>query len=172
MKAARILRFGPPNVITIEDVPRPEPGAGQLLVRVKAAGIGNWDVLTREGKLHQPLPLILGGELSEIAEAVLPLEDAHIETRCSVVPHTNAEDRPKHRNVAGRAPPHSGGTTQLWSNERYRATRRHRRYLCLFCLIEPTPRVWFHAVEENSMKSIRRRDSVAPRLSCAWFPYG
>ena len=33
MKAARIQRFGPPNVITIEELPRPEPAAGQLLVR-------------------------------------------------------------------------------------------------------------------------------------------
>jgi NADPH:quinone reductase-like Zn-dependent oxidoreductase len=68
MKAARVLRFGPPEVIGIEDLPRPAPAAGQLLVRVKAAGVGNWDALTREGKLHQPLPLILGFELSGIVE--------------------------------------------------------------------------------------------------------
>lgn len=68
MKAARVLRFGPPNVIVIEDVPRPGPAAEQLLVRVKAAGVGNWDALTREGKLHQPLPLVLGFELSGIVE--------------------------------------------------------------------------------------------------------
>lgn len=41
-----------------------------MLVRVKAAGVGNWDALTREGKLHQPLPLILGCELSGIVEAI------------------------------------------------------------------------------------------------------
>jgi len=57
MKAARILRFGPPNVITVDDLPRAEPAAGQLLVRVKAAGVGNWGALTREGKFQQPLPL-------------------------------------------------------------------------------------------------------------------
>ncbi len=68
MKAARVLRFGPPDAIVIEDLPQPEPAAGQLLVRVKAAGVGNWDALTREGKLHQPLPLILGFELSGIVE--------------------------------------------------------------------------------------------------------
>ena len=50
MKAARVLRFGPPNVIINDDLPRPEPAAGQLLVRVKAAGVGNWDALIREGK--------------------------------------------------------------------------------------------------------------------------
>jgi NADPH:quinone reductase-like Zn-dependent oxidoreductase len=71
MKAARVLQFGPPSVITNVDLPRPEPAAGQLLVRVKAAGVGNWDALVREGKIAQePLPLILGYELSGIVEAI------------------------------------------------------------------------------------------------------
>src|SRR5215471_20742068 len=71
MKAARVLRFGPPNVITNEDMPKPEPGAGQLLVRVKAAGVGDWDALIREGKVElEPLPLILGSELSGIIEGI------------------------------------------------------------------------------------------------------
>jgi NADPH:quinone reductase-like Zn-dependent oxidoreductase len=71
MKAARVLRFGPPSVSTNDDVPQPEPGAGQLLVRVKAAGVGNWDALIREGKVElQPLPIILGAELSGIVEAI------------------------------------------------------------------------------------------------------
>src|SRR5262249_35644106 len=71
MNAARVLRFGPPNVITNEDVPKPEPGAGQLLVRVKAAGVGHWDALIREGKVQlQPLPLTLGSELSGIIEGI------------------------------------------------------------------------------------------------------
>ena len=71
MKAARVLRFGPPSVITIDDLPRPEPGAGQLLVRVMAAGVGNWDALIREGKGEfQPLPLVLGAELSGVVEAI------------------------------------------------------------------------------------------------------
>ena len=71
MKAARILRFGPPSVITNDELPRPKPAAGRLLVRVKAAGVGNWDALVREGKIPQePLPLILGYELSGIVEAV------------------------------------------------------------------------------------------------------
>ena len=72
MKAARVLRFGPPSVIKDDDLPRPEAAAGQLLVRVKAAGVGPWDALVREGKsgLRQPLPLILGSELSGIVEQI------------------------------------------------------------------------------------------------------
>jgi NADPH:quinone reductase-like Zn-dependent oxidoreductase len=73
MKAARVLQFGPPNVIINDDLPRPEPGAGQLLVRIKAAGVGNWDALIREGKVElEPLPIILGSELSGIVEAIGP----------------------------------------------------------------------------------------------------
>ena len=73
MKAARVLQFGPPSVIRNDDAPQPEPGVGQLLVRVKAAGVGNWDALIREGKVElQPLPLILGSELSGIVEAIGP----------------------------------------------------------------------------------------------------
>jgi NADPH:quinone reductase-like Zn-dependent oxidoreductase len=73
MKAARVLQFGPPSVIRNDDAPKPEPGVGQLLVRVKAAGVGNWDALIREGKVElQPLPLILGSELSGIVEAIGP----------------------------------------------------------------------------------------------------
>ena len=40
MKAARIHEFGPPSVIVIEDVPRPTPGPGEVLVRVAATGVG------------------------------------------------------------------------------------------------------------------------------------
>jgi NADPH:quinone reductase-like Zn-dependent oxidoreductase len=71
MKAARVLQFGPPGVITNDDAPQPKAGAEQLLVRVKAAGVGNWDALIREGKVElQPLPIILGSELSGIVEAI------------------------------------------------------------------------------------------------------
>src|SRR5215831_14631402 len=38
MKAVRIQEFGPPGVIRIDDLPRPEPGPGELLIRVSAAG--------------------------------------------------------------------------------------------------------------------------------------
>ena len=71
MKAAQVLQFGPPSVIINAELPRPEPAVGQLLVRVKAAGVGNWDALVREGKLpNEHLPLVLGYELAGIVEAI------------------------------------------------------------------------------------------------------
>jgi NADPH:quinone reductase-like Zn-dependent oxidoreductase len=73
MKAARVLRFGPPSVVQIDEVPRPSRGRGQLLVRVEAAGVGNWDALFREGESKlEPLPIILGSDISGTVEALGP----------------------------------------------------------------------------------------------------
>ena len=74
MRAARIHRFGPPSVIVIDDVSRPVPGHGEILVRVAAAGVGPWDALIREGKskVSPPPPLTLGSDLSGVVEAVGP----------------------------------------------------------------------------------------------------
>lgn len=74
MKAARILRFGPPDVIVIDQLPRPQPGDGQLLVRVKAAGVGPWDALIREGKsaVSPPLPMTLGSDFAGVVEGMGP----------------------------------------------------------------------------------------------------
>jgi NADPH:quinone reductase-like Zn-dependent oxidoreductase len=74
MKAARILQFGPPSVIVSDDLERPKPGHGQLLVHVKAAGVGPWDALIREGKsaVSPAPPLILGSDLSGIVAEIGP----------------------------------------------------------------------------------------------------
>ena len=45
MKVARIHNFGGPEVIVLEDVPRPMPATGDVLVRVAAAGVAPWDAL-------------------------------------------------------------------------------------------------------------------------------
>jgi len=58
MKAARIHQFGPPDVILIEEIPRPTPGPGAVLVRVGAAGVGPWDALIREKKSEVPAALL------------------------------------------------------------------------------------------------------------------
>ena len=71
MKANRIHVFGGPEVILFEDIPRPAPGTGEVLVRVHAAGVGPWDAQVRAGHsvLPQPLPLTLGADLAGIVEA-------------------------------------------------------------------------------------------------------
>ncbi|MGD0107666.1 MAG: alcohol dehydrogenase catalytic domain-containing protein, partial [Rhodopila sp.] len=73
-KASRIHRFGGPEVITLEDMIPPGPGDGEVLVRVKAAGVGPWDAWVRAGSsvLPQPLPLTLGSDISGIVETAGP----------------------------------------------------------------------------------------------------
>ena len=72
MKAVRIDRFGGPDVVEVQDVPVPEPGAGEVLVRVEAAGVAPWDAIIREGKskVSPPPPLTLGSDLAGKAERV------------------------------------------------------------------------------------------------------
>src|SRR5215470_3555230 len=74
MKAARIHQFGPPEVVVIDDLSRPNPDKGDLLVRVKAAGVGPWDALIREGKskVSPRPPLTLGSDLSGVVETIGP----------------------------------------------------------------------------------------------------
>ena len=61
MKAIRIATFGGPDVMKYEDAPIPEPGPGEALVRVYAAGVNPIDWKTCEGRLegrvhHPPVP--------------------------------------------------------------------------------------------------------------------
>ena len=66
MMAWRVHEFGPPNIMRFEQVPRPSPGPGEVLVKIHAAGVGPWDRWIRAGRsaLPQPLPLTLGSDLS------------------------------------------------------------------------------------------------------------
>src|SRR6266851_4425615 len=72
MRAARIHSYGDPTGVKIEQAPRPEPGRGQVLVRVKAAGVNALDWMVAEGKarswLDHRLPLTLGWELAGTVE--------------------------------------------------------------------------------------------------------
>ena len=72
MKAGRVHHFGPPNVIAIDEIPRPVPGKCELVVRVAAAGVGPWDALIREGKsvVRPSLPIILGSDLAGVVDSV------------------------------------------------------------------------------------------------------
>ena len=51
MKAVLLSAFGGPDSLEIRDVPTPTPKAGEVLVRVQAAGICHHDILHRAGKL-------------------------------------------------------------------------------------------------------------------------
>src|SRR5438128_3442006 len=72
MKAIRIHNYGGPEVLNYEDAPRPQPQAGEVLVRVHAAGVNPIDWKVREGHakdfLPHKFPLILGWDLSGVVE--------------------------------------------------------------------------------------------------------
>jgi len=72
MKAIRIHNYGGPEVLKYEDAPRPEPQAGEVLVRVHAAGVNPIDWKVREGHMKDfwphKFPLILGWDLSGVVE--------------------------------------------------------------------------------------------------------
>jgi NADPH:quinone reductase-like Zn-dependent oxidoreductase len=59
VRAALIHETGPPDVIRIEELPDPEPGEGEVLVRVEAAGVNRFDVNQRAGGASS-FPLVLG----------------------------------------------------------------------------------------------------------------
>jgi NADPH:quinone reductase-like Zn-dependent oxidoreductase len=56
MKAVQFDEYGPVEVLDVRDVPVPEPGPGQVLIRVKAAGINPGEAKIREGALHDLWP--------------------------------------------------------------------------------------------------------------------
>ncbi|GAA3365579.1 NADP-dependent oxidoreductase [Streptomyces antimycoticus] len=78
MKAIRLHEFGGPQVMRHEEAPVPEPGPGEVLVRVHAVGINPPDWYAREGMPNVPaelkppmdLPLIPGTDVSGVVEAV------------------------------------------------------------------------------------------------------
>jgi NADPH2:quinone reductase len=64
MKAAAVDRFGPPSLLRLHTLPVPEPGPGEVLIALRAAGVGSWDADIRKGKWRAPgrarFPLIPG----------------------------------------------------------------------------------------------------------------
>jgi NADPH2:quinone reductase len=73
MKAIRIHSLGGPEVLVLEEVPDPEPGEGQAVVRVEAAGLNYVDVYFRTGLYKTAaLPFIPGQEAAGTVAAVGP----------------------------------------------------------------------------------------------------
>jgi NADPH:quinone reductase-like Zn-dependent oxidoreductase len=64
MKAAALTRFGGPSVISVRELPVPEPGPGEVLVALDTAGVGVWDQAIRRGEWRPPgrprFPLVPG----------------------------------------------------------------------------------------------------------------
>ncbi|MDQ2910236.1 MAG: zinc-binding dehydrogenase [Actinomycetota bacterium] len=68
MKAIRIHEDGGPEVLRYEDAPDPEPGTGEVLVRLRAASLNHLDLWIRKGLPSVPKPRILGADGAGIRE--------------------------------------------------------------------------------------------------------
>lgn len=76
MKAVVIAQHGGPEVLQVQEVPQPEPGTGEVLIRVEAAGVNRADVVQRMG-LYPPPPgaseipgLEVAGTVAALGEGV------------------------------------------------------------------------------------------------------
>ncbi|MFB6305126.1 MAG: NADPH:quinone reductase [Haloferacaceae archaeon] len=71
MRAARYHEFGGSDVLTVEDAPKPEPGPGEALVEVRAAGVNPIDAKLREGVVSPApdLPHVAGVDLAGVVRA-------------------------------------------------------------------------------------------------------
>ena len=81
MRAVRFHEYGDPSVLRVDEVPRPRPGAGEVLIEVRAAGVNPIDWKLRSGQLQAFLPvelpyvpgIDLAGTVSELGPGVLEL---------------------------------------------------------------------------------------------------
>lgn len=73
MRAIVVQSLGDPDVLELAEAPRPEPGPGQVLVRLHAAGVSFSDTERRRGAYRRPdLPWIPGSEGAGVVEGVGP----------------------------------------------------------------------------------------------------
>jgi NADPH:quinone reductase len=66
MQVITVSKFGGPEVLEVGQADLPEPGPGEVLVRVLAAGVGPWDVSLRRGGYSGSLPYVPGGEFAGV----------------------------------------------------------------------------------------------------------
>jgi len=94
VKAVRIHEDGGPEVLRYEDVPDPEPGGGEVLVALRAAGLNHLDVWVRRGLPSVPKPRILGADAAGVvAELGSGVEGFAIGERVVVNPGIPHGDR-------------------------------------------------------------------------------
>ncbi len=72
MKAVRLHETGGPEVLQLDEVPTPEAGPGQVLVKAHSIGVGIADQMVRTGRYpwQPPLPTIPGVEMSGTVAAL------------------------------------------------------------------------------------------------------
>lgn len=95
MKAVVIEQFGPSSVMQLMDLPTPDPGEGEVLVRVKAASVNPVDIQTRRGDYNNAitLPARLGVDCAGVIEKVgKGVQDLHVGDEVFYVPRLLANE--------------------------------------------------------------------------------
>jgi NADPH2:quinone reductase len=72
MQAIRVDATGAPEALKLEDIATPEPGPGQVRVKVEAAGVNFIEIYQRKGQYQLPLPFTPGAEVAGTVDAVGP----------------------------------------------------------------------------------------------------
>src|SRR4029077_21030564 len=72
MKAVRVHKYGGPEVLTMDDIPVPEPKAGEARVKIEAIGVNFIDIYQRTGLYPIQTPFTLGSEAAGVVDAVGP----------------------------------------------------------------------------------------------------
>src|ERR1700692_473419 len=74
MKAWRVHDWGEQETMSLEDIPVPEPGPGQVRIRNFAVGLNFFDILQVQGKyqIKPPFPFTAGAEVAGAVDAIGP----------------------------------------------------------------------------------------------------
>ena len=102
MKAIRVHEFGGPEVLKLEEVATPKPSAGEVLVRIHAAGVNPYDTYMRAGTyaVKPTLPYTPGSDGAGIVEAV----GEGVKKVRQAIAYTLGEPSPVHtRNMHSRS---------------------------------------------------------------------
>src|ERR1700679_2074842 len=95
MRALVVRRYGPPNVFELQQLPDPQPKAGEVLIRIKAIGVNFADLMQRMGIYPgSPKPpfvpgLEIAGVIEKIADGAKGSEDAPLRVGDAVTAFPN-----------------------------------------------------------------------------------
>ena len=97
MRAIRFHETGGPDVLRLDDLPMPEPGPGEVRMKVEAIGLNRADLLVRQGRYltQPPLPSGLGAEAAGVVDAVgAGVSDFAVGDQVMLGPFVQNGDRP------------------------------------------------------------------------------
>ncbi len=104
MKVIQFYEYGEPDVLRYEEIEKPTPGKGQVLVKVEAVGINYADTMRRRNAYleHTPLPYIIGGEIAGTVEEIGPETEGNVQVGQRIVAMVATGGYAQYVNVSAR----------------------------------------------------------------------